>query len=125
MVFDYTDYCLLWFILFYLLLFSSQCSASTEEALLEKALAVSTTPGDVASTVATPSMDFNTMSEDEQIAYALRLSMENSGMANEGMRRPFCNIVSEDEQTAFALRLSMENSDTADEVMRQPFCNTV
>lgn len=56
-------------------------TASTEEVLLEKALAVSTTTGeDVASPVATPSMDFNTMTEDEQIAYALRLSMDNSEM---------------------------------------------
>eukprot|EP00745_Piridium_sociabile_P013120 TRINITY_DN196515_c0_g1_i1.p2 TRINITY_DN196515_c0_g1~~TRINITY_DN196515_c0_g1_i1.p2 ORF type:complete len:104 (-),score=44.10 TRINITY_DN196515_c0_g1_i1:104-415(-) len=29
-------------------------------------------------------MDFNTMSEDEQIAYALRLSMDNSAMEEAG-----------------------------------------
>ncbi|KAK7109919.1 hypothetical protein V1264_013875 [Littorina saxatilis] len=58
-------------------------TASTDEALLEKALAVSTATtgtGDSASPAATPSSDFNTMSEDEQIAYALRLSMENTGV---------------------------------------------
>lgn len=51
--------------------------ATTEEAMLEKALAVSTV-GDVSMTPA--SMDFTAMTEDEQIAYALRLSMENAGI---------------------------------------------
>ncbi|KAL8613304.1 hypothetical protein ACOMHN_052544 [Nucella lapillus] len=54
-------------------------TASTEEAALEKALAVSTTPGDAVSSPATPSVDFVNMTEDEQIAYALKLSMENPG----------------------------------------------
>lgn len=52
-------------------------AASTEEALLEKVLNVSTA-GESAGTPGT--VDFNAMSEDEQIAYALRLSMENTGI---------------------------------------------
>ena len=82
-------------IIFHAAVFSSFCPASPEEALLEKALAVSTTPGEVAPAVPTPSMDFNTMSEDEQIAYALRLSMENSGTSNIASCHPQCNTVSE------------------------------
>ncbi|XP_076434759.1 26S proteasome non-ATPase regulatory subunit 4-like isoform X2 [Babylonia areolata] len=54
-------------------------TASPEEALLEKALGVTSATGDAGSTTATPSVDFSNMTEDEQIAYALRLSMENSG----------------------------------------------
>lgn len=52
-------------------------AASTEEALLEKVLNVSTA-GESAGTPGT--VDFSAMSEDEQIAYALRLSMENTGI---------------------------------------------
>ena len=66
--------------------FSAQLSflfsiASAEEELLDRALGASTNAEESAppSVNLTPSMDFAQMSEDEQIAYAMRLSMDPGG----------------------------------------------
>lgn len=57
-------------------------SASVEEEMLEKALGASLNPDDSVPQSSNPTpveMDFASMSEDEQVAYAVRLSMQNSG----------------------------------------------
>ncbi|XP_059141060.1 26S proteasome non-ATPase regulatory subunit 4-like [Physella acuta] len=58
-------------------------AASVEEEMLEKALGASLNPDDSVPQSSNPTpveMDFASMSEDEQVAYAVRLSMQNSGM---------------------------------------------
>jgi len=72
-------------------------AASAEEELLERALGAGTgstlAPPDSVPASATPGptpggADFATMSEDEQIAYAMRLSMENTGVSTDDNNTP-------------------------------------
>jgi len=64
-------------------------AASADEELLERALGTNTTnnPEDSVPVSVNPTpasgMDFATMSEDEQIAFAMRLSMENSAVSTD------------------------------------------
>lgn len=54
--------------------------ADREEAMLQQALSMGGETPDVADSpapTATPNMDFGTMSEEEQIAYAMQLSLQN------------------------------------------------
>ncbi|KAL8586003.1 hypothetical protein ACOMHN_045389 [Nucella lapillus] len=91
--------------------------ASPEEALLEKALGVSTAAGDAGSATPTPmpSADLTSMSEDEQIAFALRLSMENPG-TEENTPAPM------DVETTGGAAASEEKKEEEDfsEVMQDP-----
>ena len=57
--------------------FNILSAADSEEALLEQALAMSMDP-DAPSAMETPMPDLNTMSEEEQIAYAMQMSLAQS-----------------------------------------------
>ena len=62
--------------------------ADNEEAMLQQALAMSAdTPlQSAASSLSTPvTIDFNSMTEEEQIAYAMQLSMQGGPEASEAM----------------------------------------
>lgn len=50
----------------------------TEEALLERALAMSMEEGESAVSHATPAVDFANMTEEEQIAFAMQMSMQDA-----------------------------------------------
>ncbi|XP_033633462.1 26S proteasome non-ATPase regulatory subunit 4-like [Asterias rubens] len=56
---------------------TTEAPADSEEALLEQALAMSMDP-DAPSAMETPMPDLNTMSEEEQIAYAMQMSLAQS-----------------------------------------------
>jgi 26S proteasome regulatory subunit N10 len=53
--------------------------ADSDEAMLQQAMSMSGTPDTVTDTPvpATPNVDFGTMSEEEQIAYAMQLSLQS------------------------------------------------
>lgn len=60
--------------------------ADREEAMLQQALSMAGTPevSDSPMPVATPNVDFGSMSEEEQIAYAMQLSLQNVQDADDG-----------------------------------------
>lgn len=60
--------------------------ADKEEAMLQQALSMADTAEvtDTPAPVATPNVDFGSMSEEEQIAYAMQLSLQNIQDADEG-----------------------------------------
>lgn len=49
-----------------------------EEAMLERALAMSMEEGEATTTQAAPTVDFANMTEDEQIAFAMQMSMQDA-----------------------------------------------
>lgn len=50
----------------------------TEEALLERALAMSMEQGESTQSQSTPAVDFANMTEEEQIAFAMQMSMQDA-----------------------------------------------
>lgn len=50
----------------------------SEEAMLERALAMSMEEGESSSAQAPPVVDFANMTEDEQIAFAMQMSMQDA-----------------------------------------------
>ncbi|XP_005089400.1 26S proteasome non-ATPase regulatory subunit 4 [Aplysia californica] len=97
-------------------------AASAEEELLERALGTSTNPEESApqSVNPTPSgLDFASMSEDEQIAYAMRLSMENSAVSDDNTPAP---METEDSAGASAKSGDQKKEEEEDysEVMNDP-----
>ncbi len=66
---------------------------SSDEAMLERALAMSIEDSSTSgSSSAQPEPDFSAMTEDEQIAFALRMSMQDAVAARTYIRKPILTV---------------------------------
>lgn len=84
--------------------------ADREEAMLQQAMSMAATPETVTDTP-TPNVDFGTMSEEEQIAYAMQLSLQNLQEGDEESAtdsRPDTENRSESQQSG-AVAMETEN----------------
>ncbi|KXJ14573.1 26S proteasome non-ATPase regulatory subunit 4 [Exaiptasia diaphana] len=89
--------------------------ADREEAMLQQALSMSDTPEvtDTPVPVATPNVDFGSMSEEEQIAYAMQLSLQSMQDADDGdSSRPDSHARTESQQSGAS---AMETDSQADD----------
>ncbi|CAL1548559.1 unnamed protein product [Lymnaea stagnalis] len=97
-------------------------AASVEEELLERALGASLIPDDSAPQSINPTpvgMDFASMSEEEQVAYAMRLSMENAGTSMKD-NSPAPMETEDIGATATSDKMIQEEEEDYSEVMNDP-----
>ncbi|XP_035675234.1 26S proteasome non-ATPase regulatory subunit 4-like [Branchiostoma floridae] len=102
---------------------STVTEGDSEEAMLERALAMSMERGEMAEDTPMPTVDFDNMTEEEQIAYAMQMSLQSvqtpelSNLANPPSEAETDTPVAMETESASA---QAEEEDDYDDVMRDP-----